>query len=119
MIYSGIYLHKTNMVITTIDSNGELVAQRKLGCRKSQVVAYFHEFGQPHKAVVESTGSWYWLSDVLAGMGIELIRPCLTAQGDQLREVMRSRLRLVVRRTAARVQVHSLAEKAGWIIFVY
>ena len=32
----------------------------------------------------------------------------------ELREVMRARLRLVVRRIAARVQLHSLTEKAGW-----
>ena len=150
MIYSGIDLHKTNMMITTIDSNGELLAQRKLGCQKNQVHAYFSGFDEPHKAVVESTGSWYWLSDLLSRWGVELtlahalqlkaisyakvktdkvdsamlaelLRVGLIPEAYQisrnmrpLREVMRSRLRLVVRRTAARVQLHSLAEKAGW-----
>lgn len=150
MIYSGIDLHKTNMVITTIDSNGQRLAQRKLACQKRLVRAYFEGYNQPHQAVVESTGSWYWLSDLLSGMGVdlrlahalqlkaisyakvktdkvdsamlaELLRVGLIPEAHQidrnmrpLREVMRSRLRLVVRRSAARVQLHSLAEKAGW-----
>jgi transposase len=150
MIYSGIDLHKTNMVITTIDSNGVILAREKLACLKPAVTDYFGRFTQPHRAVVESTGSWYWLSDLLGEIGIELIlahalqvkaisyakvktdvvdsamlaellRAGLIPQAHQispgireLREVMRARLRLVVRRTAARVQLHSLAEKAGW-----
>lgn len=150
MIYSGIDLHKTNMVITTIDSNGQLLCCRKIGCQKNLVKAYFREFPIPHHAVVESTGSWYWLADLLDLLGVELtlahalqvkaisyakvktdkvdsamlaelLRAGLIPQAHQidrrmrqLREVMRSRLRLVVRRTAARVQIHSLAEKAGW-----
>lgn len=150
MIYSGIDLHKTNMVITTIDSNGVELASQQIACRKSDVTRYFRQFTQPHRTVVESTGSWYWLSDLLGELGIdlilahalqvkaisyakvktdavdaamlaELLRVGLIPQAHQispqmrpLREVMRTRLRLVVRRTAARVQVHALAEKAGW-----
>jgi transposase len=150
MIYSGIDLHKTNMVITTIDSNGVELAHAKLPCRKAEVSGYFGKFNRPHRAVVESTGSWYWLSDLLSTLGVELIlahalqlkaisyakvktdavdagmlaellRVGLIPEAHQispamrsLREVMRTRLRLVVRRTAARVQVHCLAEKAGW-----
>jgi transposase len=150
MIYTGIDLHKTNMVITTIDSNGAMLARQKLPCLKPAVIRYFDRFPHPHRAVVESTGSWYWLSDLLGELGIELIlahalqlkaisyarvktdavdsamlaellRAGLIPQAHQinpdmreLREVMRARLRLVVRRTAARVQLHSLAEKAGW-----
>lgn len=72
MIYSGIDLHKTNMVITNIDSNGQQLAQRKLGCQKRLVRAYFEGYNRPHQAVVESTGSWYWLSDLLSGMGVDL-----------------------------------------------
>lgn len=150
MIYSGIDLHKTNMVITTIDSNGIELAHGKLPCRKAEVSGYFSRFDRPHRAVVESTGSWYWLSDLLATLGVELVlahalqlkaisyakvktdavdaamlaellRVGLIPEAHQisplmrqLREAMRSRLRLVVRRTAARVQIHSLTEKAGW-----
>jgi hypothetical protein len=29
----------------------------------------------PHRAVVESTGAWYWLADALAGLGVELALP--------------------------------------------
>ncbi|MDX1629637.1 MAG: transposase [Fulvivirga sp.] len=149
MIYSGIDLHKTNMVITTIDSNRAELACVKLPCRKAEVSSYFSKFERPHRAAVESTGSWYWLSDLLTTVGVELIlahalqlkaisyakvktdavdagmlaellRVGLMPEAHRispamrhLREVMRTRLRLVVRRTAARVQIHSLAEKAG------
>ena len=33
---------------------------------------YFVEFPGPHRAVVESTGAWYWLADVLAALGVAL-----------------------------------------------
>jgi hypothetical protein len=151
MIYSGIDLHKTNMVITPLDSNGAvMLGNRKLPCRKAEVRRCFSGFTQPHRAVVESTGGWYWLSDLLSTLSVELILAhalqlkaisCAKVKTDavdaamlaellrvglipkahqisppmrQLREVMRTRLRLVVRRAAARVQLHSLAEKAGW-----
>lgn len=149
MKYTGIDLHKVNMVNQTIDSNGQVIAKQTVPCRRAEVLAYFGSMEGPHLAVVESTGSWYWLADALkeagvelvlahalhvkaisyakvktdsvdAGMLAELLRVGLIPRAHQiapelreLREVMRSRLRLVVRRTAGRVQVHSLAEKAG------
>lgn len=154
MKYTGIDLHKRNMVNQTIDSNGQCIQKQTLPCRRAEVLAYFGSMEGPHLAVVESTGSWYWLADALkdigvqlvlahalhvkaisyakvktdsvdAGMLAELLRVGLLRVGliprahqiapevRELREVMRSRLRLVVRRTAGRVQVHSLAEKAG------
>jgi len=73
MIYIGIDLYKTNMAITTIDSNGELLAPQKLPCLNPAVIRYFDSFPRPHRAVVESTGSWYWVSDLLGELGIELI----------------------------------------------
>ncbi len=149
MKYTGIDLHKRNMVNQTIDSNGQCIQQQTLPCRRAELLAYFAGMEGPHMAVVESTGSWYWLADALADIGVELVlahalhvkaisyakvktdavdagmlaellRVGLIPRAHQIspeyrefREVMRSRLRLVVRRTAARVQVHSLAEKAG------
>jgi len=34
---------------------------------------YFAQFPGPHRAVVESTGAWYWLADALAAVGVELV----------------------------------------------
>lgn len=152
MKYTGIDLHKRNMINQTIDSNGQVLAKQTLPCRRSEVLAYFGSMEGPHRAVVESTGSWYWLADALKDIGVELVLAHalhvkaisyakvktdsvdagmlaellrvgliprahqIAAEFRELREVMRSRLRLVVRRTAARVQVHSLAEKAGMLL---
>jgi transposase len=33
---------------------------------------YFVQFAGPHQAVVESTGSWYWLADLLRELGVDL-----------------------------------------------
>ena len=49
MIYSGIDLHKTNMVITTIDRNGRMLVQRKLSNQKRLVREYFAGYDQPHQ----------------------------------------------------------------------
>ena len=38
-----------------------------------ELARYFAEVPGPHKAVVESTGGWYWLADSLSGLGVELV----------------------------------------------
>lgn len=35
--------------------------------------SYFAQFAGPHQAVVESTGFWYWLADLLDELGVELL----------------------------------------------
>ena len=32
--------------------------------------SYFAQFAGPHQAVVESTGFWYWLADLLDELGV-------------------------------------------------
>lgn len=53
MIYSGIDLHKSNMVITAIDSNGQQLAQRKLGCQKPMISGVSH-----HRTSTSATAAW-------------------------------------------------------------
>lgn len=72
MFYSGIDLHKDMSVITTINENGSIIAQKKLPNHVAHLLGYFDSIGQDHKAVVESTANWYWLSDLLNDHGIEL-----------------------------------------------
>ena len=73
MFYSGIDLHKDNCVISTINHDGEMISQAKLPNHNNSIIRYFNEVGKPHKAVVESTANWYWLSDLLKNEGIEII----------------------------------------------
>lgn len=147
MFYSGIDQHKLDSVITTYNDSGERLRQRRLRNDRATIVRYFSAFPGPHRAVVESTGSWYWLRDLLLAQGIELqlahatrlkaistakvktdaidsdtlaqlcqaalippahmIRPELRGE----RDLLRTRLRLVTKRTSCRNSVHRLLEK--------
>ena len=72
MLHSGVDLHKNDLVIGTLDSAGVLLEQRRLRTHRSAVAAYFRTHPGPHRAVVESTASWYWLADLLREEGVEL-----------------------------------------------
>ena len=73
MLYSGIDLHKDMSWITTIDENAAVIKQVKLHNSPDSILGHFHSLGSEHKAVVESTSNWYWLSDLLRDGGIDLV----------------------------------------------
>ena len=73
MYYSGIDLHKRTCYITTLDETGAVVDHGRFPNNESVILKYFLSFGTSHKAVVECTANWYWLSDLLNGHGIELV----------------------------------------------
>ena len=70
MLYSGIDLHKRDLVIATVDASGQSVAAKRIRPTNQAVRAYFEQFSPQaeHRAVVEATRSWYWLNDVLRTM---------------------------------------------------
>lgn len=72
MYYSGIDQHKRDCVITTYDDAGHRVKQQRVPNTRDRLRRYFTEFSGPHRAVVESTGFWYWLADLLEDLGVEL-----------------------------------------------
>lgn len=72
MFYSGIDQHKLSSVITTLTASGEQVAQVTLPNHRPLLTQYFQQFPGPHQAVVEATGRWYWLRDLLRPTGIDL-----------------------------------------------
>lgn len=72
MFYSGIDQHKHTSVITTLTAAGEQVAQVTLPNHRPVLTHYFRQFPGPHQAVVEATGRWYWLRDLLVPAGIDL-----------------------------------------------
>src|SRR3990172_6354801 len=72
MWFSGIDQHKAFCLITTYGAEGPGVKQARVASTPLALQQYFAEFPGPHKAVVESTGGWYWLADTLAGLGVEL-----------------------------------------------
>ena len=72
MYFSGIDQHKVSSVITTLTADGQRVAQVTLPNHRAVLLHYFAQFPGPHRAVVESTGRWYWMRDLLVGAGVEL-----------------------------------------------
>jgi len=73
MWYSGIDQHKLYCVITTYGPEGPRVKQARVPSTPLGLQQYFAQFPGPHQAVVESTGGWYWLADVLAALGVALV----------------------------------------------
>ena len=71
MFYSGIDQHKRDSMITMYDADGHLVKQARVPNDRARLRAYFAALPGPHKAVVESTGSWYWLADTLEAAGLK------------------------------------------------
>jgi len=73
MFYSGIDLHRDNSMITTINDSGTIINQQKLPNDQVSLLNYFLSMGNEHRAVVEATANWYWLSDLLNDHGIDLV----------------------------------------------
>src|SRR5260370_10640104 len=73
MWYSGIDQNQRHSVIRTYGADGPRVKQLRVANPPLALAQYFADFPAPHKAVVESTGGWYWLADVLAPLGVELV----------------------------------------------
>jgi transposase len=72
MLHSGIDLHKRTVVVSTVDANGQAIDEAELPTTRAVVRAYFTAHPGPHRAVVESTATWYWLRDLLVPLGVDL-----------------------------------------------
>ena len=72
MLHSGIDLHKRTIVLSTVTADGTPVRDAKLPTTREAVRRYFAALPGPHRAVVESTATWYWLRDLLTGAGVDL-----------------------------------------------
>ena len=72
MLQHGIDLHKRSLTIATVDRGGRLVKQKRLPTDRTALVRYLDALPGPHRAVVEATGSWYWIAELFAEHGVEL-----------------------------------------------
>jgi transposase len=72
MMFSGIVLHKRTLSIHTLDEDGELVRQANLAATQGTLRACLATLPGPHRAVVECTGMWYWVRDLLVAQGVDL-----------------------------------------------
>lgn len=73
MLYTGIDLHKAFSCFATVDENGTIVKEDKIYNDPMEILSYFRSMNDTHKAVVESTRGWYWMSDLFRPTNIELV----------------------------------------------
>jgi transposase len=74
MMLHSIDLHKRSLEVATMRADGEEVLQvvRMPACERS-LGSYLGQWpASRHRVVVETTGSWYWIADLLRERGAEL-----------------------------------------------
>jgi len=74
MMLHSIDLHKQVLQLATMRSDGEeVLCEKRMPARDDLLRAYLAQWpGVRHRVVVETTGSWYWVADVLRAAGAEL-----------------------------------------------
>ena len=72
MYYTGIDQHKLTSYLTTVDNKGVIIKQANLKNNDFDILNYFHQLREKSIATVETTGGWYWLSDLLKENNIHL-----------------------------------------------
>ncbi len=70
MKYSGIDLHSNNSVVTVMDDNDRVVAEKRLPNDLAKIIGFLSPWREELTGVVvESTYNWYWLVDGLQEAG--------------------------------------------------
>ena len=73
MLYSGVDLHRRSIVICTVNESGSIVARKSMKTQSDLVTAYFQQWPDQHRAVVECTTGWYWFCDLLHSLGVDVV----------------------------------------------
>lgn len=70
MKYSGIDLHSNNSVVTVMDDNDRVIAEKRLPNDLAKIIGFLSPWREELAGVVvESTYNWYWLVDGLQEAG--------------------------------------------------
>lgn len=73
MWHVGIDLHRQTVVIAAVDDSGATHAPRRFECRDCKALAAEVRSLQPFRAVIEATGTYRWLYDLLSPLGTVLL----------------------------------------------
>ena len=73
MWHVGIDLHRQTLVIAAVDDEGNARAARRIDCQDRQAILETMSSLQPFRAVIEATGTYRWLHDLLAPLGTVLL----------------------------------------------
>ena len=71
-LFAGIDLHKRYCFITVVNNLGEIMLQMKVPNSNEALRGFFAQFPTLPKTVIEATGNWYWIADLLEEMGIDV-----------------------------------------------
>jgi transposase len=69
MWHVGIDLRRLTVVIAAVDDEGNRRAAQRIECQDSRAIAEARRSLQPFRAVVEATGAYRWLYNLLAPLG--------------------------------------------------
>jgi transposase len=73
MWHVGIDLHRLTVVIAAVDDEGNAMAARRIECQDRQAILDLMRSLQPFRAVIEATGTYRWLYDLLSPLGTVLL----------------------------------------------
>jgi transposase len=73
MWHVGIDLHRQTLVIAAVDDFGNAPAPRRIDCQDRAAILDAMTSLQPFRAVIEATGTYRWLYDLLAPLGSVLL----------------------------------------------
>jgi transposase len=71
MLYAGVDTHKKYSRVVVTNSTGVRVAQATLQNTQSSFRAFFHQFDEPTRAVLEAGSTWGIIYDILEDIGTE------------------------------------------------
>jgi transposase len=73
MWHVGIDLHRLTVVLAAVDDEGNSRAAQRIECQDRQAIVAALRALQPFRAVIEATGTYRWLYDLLAPLGTVLL----------------------------------------------
>ena len=73
MWHVGIDLHRQTLMVAAVDDEGNARAARRIDCQDRQTILETMRSLQPFRAVIEATGTYRWLHDLLAPLGTVLL----------------------------------------------
>lgn len=71
MVYAGIDLHRRFSQIAVVDQEGELLKSDRVDNDLGKFSEFFDGLNRPVEVVIEATGNWFWLLDLLEENNIE------------------------------------------------
>lgn len=74
MFYVGMDIHKRFSQVAVVDESGKVVDQHRLNHTPSEeLIDYFNQFSKDTQVIMEPTCGWYWFSDRMLDLGLEVV----------------------------------------------